>query len=132
MFLPWGRDCGILTCLCPASIVPPRGPQPLSCPGQMPATTRAKAPTGPISLSWFLSPLQIFYCEIHSTLVAGERAVKIASIRGLGRVAGNIDCGFAKENAAAENRIHPGSSVTNENVSAVSDTSVPVYYSRFA
>src|SRR5215467_7814706 len=23
-------------------------------------------------------PLQIFYCEIHSTLVAGERAVKIA------------------------------------------------------
>src|SRR5437868_9600488 len=52
-------------------------------------------------------PLQIFYCEIHSTLVAGERAVKIASIKGLGRVSGNIDCGFAKVNVAAKNRIHP-------------------------
>src|SRR6266853_6059965 len=96
MSLPWGRDCGILICLYPASIVPPRGPPPLSCPGQMPATTRAKAPTGPISLSWFLSPLQIFYCEIHSTLVPRDRAVKIAVSRGPGRVAGNITCDFGQ------------------------------------
>jgi hypothetical protein len=51
-------------------------------------------------LSWFLSQLQIFYCEIHSTLVAEERAVKIAGSTEQWRIDGQMTCNFTKKRLA--------------------------------